>query len=265
MIGGFRAFAPDLAREAPGYNPEYYQILARFEEQNFWFRSRNALILWAMRRYLPQTGQYLEIGCGTGHVLSAVRMGLPRLSTSGSEIFVEGLSVAVQRAPHARLFQMDARRIPFTAAYDLIGAFDVVEHIEDDRLVLSQVRKALKPGGGVILTVPQHAWLWSVQDDLAHHVRRYTRGELERKLREAGFSIRWSSSFVSLLLPALVASRMGRRARHTDPDPFVEFRIPRWLDTLFLGVMRLEAVLIKFGIRFPIGGSRIIVAYRNDP
>lgn len=265
MIGGFRAYAPELAKEAPGYDPQHYEKLAQLEATNFWFRARNALILHAFRKYFPTSGHYLEVGCGTGFVLSAISEAFPALQISGSEIFVEGLSFAVQRAPRADLFQMDARSIPFTETFDVIGAFDVLEHIEDDTHVMAELRKALKPGGGLIVTVPQHMWLWSIQDDTAHHARRYEPGEMERKLVQAGFDIRWSSSFVSLLMPALMLSRLtARKTPHDASDPFREFKIPGWLNWMLLATMGIERALIKLGIRFPLGGSRIVMAFKKS-
>ncbi len=266
MIEGFIAYAPTLAREAPGYDPEHYETLAGLEADNFWFKARNSLILWALGKHFPGARNYLEIGCGTGYVLSAICEAFPDLDVSGSEIFVEGLSIAARRAPRAHLFQMDARQLPFVAACDVIGAFDVIEHIQDDLRVLGQLRQALRSGGGLILTVPQHPWLWSVQDDFAHHVRRYSVGELERKLEQCGFMVKWSSSFVSLLLPALMLSRLARRKESDhQADPFAEFKLPRWLNACLLVIMRVEVAMLKAGIRFPIGGSRVIVACKREP
>ena len=262
-LDGFTAYAPDLARQAPGFDPAHYALLAELESENFWFRSRNALILWALSRYLAVSGKYLEIGCGTGYVTSAVSRFFPELTTSGSEIFVEGLSIAAKRTPSTRFFQMDARSIPYISEFDFIAAFDVIEHIDDDMTVLHQMMRSLKPGGSVILTVPQHRWLWSEQDEIAHHVRRYARGELERKLTDCGFTLRFSSSFVTLLLPALVASRKRPNPSNSAADPFREFRIPKWMNTLLLGVMAIERGFIKAGVRFPIGGSRLIIATKD--
>jgi SAM-dependent methyltransferase len=264
-IDGFVAFAPALAREAPGYDPEHYRSLAALEAGNFWFRARNALILDAFARFFPAAQSYLEIGCGTGYVLSAIAAERPAMAVHGSEIFVEGLGFAAQRTPRATLFQMDARRLPFDASFDVIGAFDVIEHITEEREVLREMHRALRPGGGVLLTVPQHPWLWSVQDDIAHHVRRYRPGELEARLAEAGFRVVFSTSFVALLLPALVLSRRGgRRATDATQDPFREFRMPRWLDRALGLMMRVERGLIRAGVRFPVGGSRLVVATKTD-
>lgn len=265
QIDGFPAYAPELAREAPGYDPDFYAELAKLEAGNFWFRARNTLILWMFRSRFAQATRYLEVGCGTGFVLSAISDHFPAMDVSGSEIFVEGLAIAARRAPRANLFQMDARHVPFVSQFDVIGAFDVLEHIDADTQVLDELHKALVPGGGVILTVPQHPWLWSAQDDYAHHVRRYAVGELEQKLRAAGFDVAWSGSFVFVLLPALILSRLGRRARTDAPrDPMAEFNLPGWLNHALLWVMRVEGAIIRAGIRFPIGGSRMVVAFKKS-
>lgn len=258
---GFDLYAPDAARQADGFDPALFPELAALEDRNFWFQARNRLIVHAIRTYCPRFDAFLEIGCGTGQVLRAIANAFPSARLSGSELFVEGLAFARKRVPRARFMQMDATRIPFTAEFDVIGAFDVIEHIRDDTRVLSEIHRALRPGGAVILTVPQHPWLWSHQDELAHHQRRYRRGELERKLRDCGFRVAYSTSFVSLLLPLLAASRLV--ARRNDDDPLREMRVGGTINALLGSVLLLELLLLRSGARLPAGGSRLVVAVRE--
>ena len=112
--------------------------------------------------------------------------------------------------PTVAFMQMDARAIPFVGEFDVMGAFDVLEHVEEDEQVLIQMRDALKPRGVMLLTVPQHAWLWSPVADSCH-VRRYAAKELHVKVKAAGFEIVRSTSFVFSVLPAMFASRMAQR------------------------------------------------------
>lgn len=256
-----RTAAPDAARQADGFDPALFPELAALEDRNFWFQARNRLIVHAIHQYCPRFDAFLELGCGTGQVLRAIANAFPSARMSGSELFVEGLAFARKRVPRARFMQMDATRIPFTAEFDLIGAFDVVEHIHDDTRVLFEIHRALRPGGAVILTVPQHPWLWSHQDELAHHQRRYRRGELERKLRDCGFRVAYSTSFVSLLLPLLVLSRLV--ARRNEDDPLREMRISGASNAILGGVLALEFLLLRTGLRLPAGGSRLAVAIRG--
>src|SRR5262249_5100894 len=152
----------------------FFDELASLEAASFWFRARNELILWALRTYAPETRRFLEIGCGTGFVLGAVRAAHPDAELVGTEIFGRGLTFAAGRVPGAELVQPEAGAIPFRGDFAAIGAFDALEHIDDDRRVIGEVVRALRPGGRFLVTVPQHPALWSSQDDAARHVRRYT-------------------------------------------------------------------------------------------
>jgi SAM-dependent methyltransferase len=260
-VDGFVAYAPEYARGGGGFKADYYAELARLEDRNFWFRARNALILWAVEKYCARFESFLEIGCGTAYVLSGVAAAYPKARLRGSEIFVTGLGFASRRLPSADFVQMDAREIPYRDEFDVVGAFDVIEHIEEDERVLSQMHAAVKPGGCIVLTVPQHAWLWSETDTYACHVRRYGAAELHRKIEHAGFEILRSTSFVSALLPALMASRLARRKpRGSDFDPLAEFDISPRLNAVLEGVLACERGLIRAGVSLPFGGSRLVVA-----
>ncbi len=265
---GILLFSPELADASSGFEARYFPKLASKEAEHFWFRARNRLIIWAFKKYFPQAENFLEIGCGTGFVLSGLKNALPQLRICGSEIFSEGLSFAAQRLPQAELWQMDARHLPFKEEFDVIGAFDVVEHIEEDEKVLSELYHAVKPGGGILLTVPQHAWLWSEADETAHHVRRYERAELKQKVEQAGFEILGVTSFVSLLLPAMWLSRSKKKSGSHSPTPedpteSAEFNIPPLINQSFEALMALERGFIQSGISFPAGGSLLLTAKKR--
>jgi SAM-dependent methyltransferase len=263
---GYLAFAPDLADSADGFESAFFQPLAEVESGNFWFEARNCLILWALNRYFSAAlagGSFLEIGCGTGFVLRGVHTAFPALTVIGSEIFVEGLSIAQKRLPDVTLIQMDARRIPFENEFDVVGAFDVLEHIQDDQIVLRELFQAVKPGGGIIVTVPQHPSLWSTVDDYSHHYRRYTRSELTEKMIAAGFRIRRVTSFISLLLPLVVISRITRDRSPGDFDPLSEFKLSPVLNTVLARILGIERLVIQAGISFPVGSSLCVIAGKD--
>ena len=259
---GFPAFAPELDGQSDGFNPEFFRLMVEVEPRHFWFVARNRILMDVMRKYFPEPEQVLEIGCGTGFVLSAMRAAFPRAQFSGSDIFTEGLAFTAQRVPDAFLFQMDARHVPFHEQFDLIGAFDVLEHIEEDESVLKQIYHACKPGGGIVLTVPQHRWLWSRVDDFAHHKRRYEREELLQKVRRAGFRIEYATSFVSLLLPLMLASRgMKKSGANMDEQmQAVGLKVGVLANAVLKAVMRIETGLLKLGLSLPLGGSLLLVA-----
>lgn len=159
---------------------------------------------------------------------------------------------------------MDARRIPYQNEFDCIGAFDVLEHIVEDEAVLTEMQRALRPGGGIVLTVPQHPWLWSRQDDYACHVRRYSRGKLREKVLRAGFKVELETSFVSFLLPAMLVSRLLQRKAFASSDPMAELRLPALINRTFEGVMNIERLFIRLGMRFPAGGSLLLIARKPE-
>ncbi len=258
---GFTAFAGELPAQDIGYDAARFEVVAEAEQEHFWFRSRTKLIVWALRRHFPRAQSLLEVGCGTGNVLAALagEAEAPRLV--GSEAHATGLAFAARRAPGAELLQMDARRIPYRDEFDVVGAFDVIEHIEEDERVLREMFAACRPGGGIIVTVPQHPWLWSYRDEFARHRRRYHRADLLRKLASAGFGRAWTTSFVTLLLPLMVLSRLRQRTpAHFDASS--DLRIGPMANGVLGAVMALERRLIDAGFSLPAGGSLLAIAYK---
>jgi SAM-dependent methyltransferase len=250
-------------QQAPaGYDVALFPEIAKLEDRNFWFRSRTSLITWALHRYFPGARTFLEVGCGTGCVLAGVAAAYPDLDLYASEPFAEGLQFAQQRVKKAAFLQIDARAIPYVGEFDVIGAFDVLEHIDEDRQVLTQLHQAVAPGGGILLTVPQHEFLWSRQDDEAGHVRRYKAVDLHNKLIDAGFRIRRMTSFVSMLLPAMLISRVLKQRNSAHFDALDELRIAPALNAAMGVLMDLERALIRAGVSLPAGGSLLVAAHK---
>jgi hypothetical protein len=125
------------------------------------------------------------------------------------------------------------------------------------------MRHTLRPGGLLVLTVPQHPALWSAVDDFSRHRRRYTRKELIGKVRGAGYDIARCTSCFSLTLPMLIVARQ-RPTRRTF-DPVAELRIPRFLNWLLGALVAVESLVIKLGISLPAGGSLLVIARRPAP
>jgi SAM-dependent methyltransferase len=262
-IDGFPCYAPALAQENEDYPAALFDQLYRLEAGHFWFQARNRIILRMLRQYLPRQGcpRVLEIGCGTGFVLQGLATE-SRYALTGSEAHLSGLRHARKRLPLVEFIQADARDLPYRSVFDAIGAFDVIEHVGEDETVLSSVRRALKPGGIFIMTVPQHMWLWSATDDLALHKRRYTRPDLSNKLMAAGFEILRCTSFVTTLLPIMYLSRRvvrERPAANKETGGY-ELEISPLANLICSAAMRIDEALIAMGISLPVGGSLLAVA-----
>jgi SAM-dependent methyltransferase len=245
-----------------GFDESLFPLLSDVEQHHFWFAARVKLLEWVLDQYFPTAGSFLEVGAGTGHVARALRRHRPGMKLSAVEPFRAGLEVAAARGGDVELIQADALQLPYSAEFDVVGAFDVIEHIENDQRVLREMASAVVPGGGVVITVPQHRFLWGPFDEYAHHCRRYTRRELVDRLKAAGLNVRRVTSFVSLLLPAMLASRVHLARRDRQIDPADEFRISPVMNRIAAGVMSAERLLIRSGISWPAGGSLLAVATR---
>ena len=264
-IDGFKCFAPSLAKQNDGFSSKSFSRLFELEQSSFWFRSRNNLITYLFQKYINgRTAEVCEIGCGTGYVLKGLAT-LKNLTLSGSEIHIEGLKYAKSRLPQVDFFQADATELPFVERYDAIGAFDVLEHISEDKKAIASIYQAIKPGGYFFITVPQYNWMWSLEDDIACHKRRYARKELSEKLLKSGFKVEFISSFVFMLFPFMAIQRLlGKRNRNKGITEAVEgFVIPRLVNFFFYRLTQFDLLLIKIGISLPFGGSLVCVAKRN--
>jgi len=265
-IEGFRCYAPALARGSDDYAIEYYDRLYRLEAKHFWFQARNRIIVRTFRRYLKHQARphLLEIGCGTGYVLQRLAAE-NRYELTGLESHIAGLRYARSRLPDVELVQADARDLPYESEFDAVGAFDVIEHIGEDEAVLASIRRALKPGGIVVVTVPQHTWLWSGTDEAAMHKRRYTRRELSSKLRTAGLDMLHCTSFVTTLLPVMYASRLTKRQTMANSErELYEFELSRVANAVCAAAMRVDEALMGMGLSLPVGGSLLAVAHKPN-
>ncbi len=250
-------FAPELADTIDGFDPKSFGELAQLEAGHFWFIARNELIVGLANKYFPDARRFMEVGCGTGFVLRAIAQSREWDRLVGSELHPSGLEYAKRRLPsEAELVQMDARHIPAEGFFDLTGAFDVIEHVADDEAILRGMRSSMTEGGGIIVTVPQHPWLWSRADEVAHHQRRYRRGELEAKLRKSGFNVLFSSSFTALLLPLMAVSRL----RRSKMEEAYEFKLNPIVNQMLLKVLSGEVAMTLAGMKWAAGGSRVVVA-----
>ncbi|MBX3191372.1 MAG: methyltransferase domain-containing protein [Labilithrix sp.] len=261
---GWVELSTALDDERGGFEVSGFSELFEHEASHFWFRSRNRLIAWAIRRYFPRPRRIFEIGCGTGFVLSHLERSFSDAELSGGEAYPEALAFAATRLRRARLYQLDVRALPFEDEFDVVGAFDVLEHVPEDETALAEMRRVTRATGGVVLTVPQHPWLWSRSDESAHHVRRYTRADLVAKVQRAGFDVVRCSSFVTSLLPPMIVSRWMARREPKEHVADREFALPRALDAAFGAMLGAERAAIRAGLSLPVGGSLLLVARRRE-
>lgn len=262
---GFPLLSPELADGFADYPVNAHNRRVHLEASNFWFVYRNQVIACFLGLFFSRAKKLLEIGCGTGFVLSGISHAFPSIELLGVEAYPSALKYARERVRKAEFAQMDACRLPFVEEFDVVGAFDVLEHMSDDNLALKEIYKATNRGGGLIMTVPQHPWLWSTSDDRAGHKRRYTRRELKHKVQSAGFDILHMTSFISLLLPLMMMSRWkkSRLYKSSPSDTQCEIDLPKPINILFKLICSGEFLMVRNGFSLPVGGSLLCIARKK--
>jgi SAM-dependent methyltransferase len=193
-----------------------YEQMAELDQRHWWYRARREVLAELIRRKAPPppNARILEIGCGTGHNLSMLRQfgnveGL-ELDEAARKIAEKRLGRAVMSSPLPELSGVRE------GEYDLVGAFDVIEHIKDDQAAVASIAARLKAGGKFVMTVPAHQWMWSAHDVVNHHQRRYSKAALRRLIEQSPLRLEAIGYFNSLLFPVAIAERMASKARGKD-------------------------------------------------
>ncbi len=265
MAGDWPTFRADLVGAGPKeFDRSTYERMSAFEESSFYCLSRLRLIQWALTKFFPAADNFYDFGAGTGYVLDGIRSVRPGLRLYGSDLSNDSLTwIDTRLAGIVNLFHADAEHIPYSEHFDVIGAFDVLEHIEDEHPVLRAFHAAIKPGGGVLVTVPQHMVLWSRLDDETGHKRRYCGDELAAKVTAAGFDVVFDTCFMGTLFLPQYVSRRWLVSPKGGTGFEAEHNLPGLVNGLLEGILSLERLLIKAGLRLPFGGMRIVAARKS--
>jgi SAM-dependent methyltransferase len=237
-----------------------YRDQFELEDAHWWFAGRRAVI-WALLGRAGVEGRLgvrlLDAGCGTGRNL--IEFGCLGRAT-GVDLSREAIELCRRRGVHGA---QEARieSLPFDdGSFDLILAADVLEHLQDDRVGLSELRRVAAPEARLVATVPAYRWLWSQHDGTHHHVRRYTLRALRERALQTGWEPSHWSYFNSTLLPPIAAVRLLARRRPAGADGRPDLKLtPAALNRLLERPMRLEAALIRRGAQLPAGVSIGIV------
>ena len=193
-----------------------YDSMAELDETHWWYVARRKVLAELIRRRVrpPEHARILEIGCGTGHNLRMLeQFGI----VDGLEIDEVAREFAAARVGH----DIYSAPLPELAGipernFDLIGAFDVIEHVLDDSGAIASISRLLKPHGKLVMTVPAHQWMWSAHDVVNHHERRYSKSSLKLLIEGSPLTLEAIGYFNSLLFPIAAAERLFSKARGKD-------------------------------------------------
>ena len=192
-----------------------YQQMAELDDRHWWYRARRRILAELIRREVHPAAdsRILEIGCGTGHNL-AMLSGFGHVD--GLELDDEAAALSEKRLGRVIIRSPLPELEGVSNDYDLIGAFDVIEHIDDDGGAVAAIATKLKPGGKFIMAVPAHQWMWSAHDVANHHKRRYSRRTLRNLIEKSPLKLDKLGYFNSLLFPLAIAERTASKLRGKD-------------------------------------------------
>lgn len=237
-----------------------FEIEAEAEQDHWWFVGRRALFAREIARLgLARHARVLDLGTSTGTNLRLLRdEGFSRVT--GLDASDEAIAWCRKKGL-GLVLKGDITRLPFaSASADLILATDVIEHVEDDSAALREIARVLKPGAAVILSVPTFASLWGLQDDLAHHKRRYRKAGLEAQVRAAGLTVSRSFYFNYILFPAIFLAR--RVLRLLRPQIRSENEINSAAINSVLRAIFAVDVATAPALRLPFGVSAFVLAMK---
>jgi SAM-dependent methyltransferase len=205
----------------------------------------------------PPQARILDAGCGSGrNMVELARYG----EVSGVEISPMSAELAGERGV-GEVHTGSVLDLPFSdETFDLATCLDVIEHLDDDVAALGELRRVVRPGGSLIVTVPAYNWLWSHHDTLNHHRRRYSGRMLTGAAVAAGWQPRLITHMNSLLLPVAIALRVVDRLTPRVTESSLDLWVPPApLNWLLQQPLNLEAAVIGRGGRIPAGLSLIAV------
>jgi ubiquinone/menaquinone biosynthesis C-methylase UbiE len=245
------------------YDAIFFEPLFAIEDRHFWFLTRNKVIfsmLNLVTRNLSPHFSMLEVGCGTGNVLHSLSQSFPEAFIGGIDLFSEGLNYARKRGCES-LAQADIAHLPFSHSFDVVGIFDVLEHLPDEEFVLRRLQNILKPDGRLLITVPALPVLWSYFDVAAHHCRRYTKKSLQSVLLQAGYHVEFISYFMMSIVPLVWAQRaFSKFARQSGEDQVVDdLQIIPGLNGGLRALLSLESQIVRHQGHLPIGTSLMAI------
>jgi SAM-dependent methyltransferase len=225
-----------------------YRRMFELEDHHWWFRSRLMMTEGWLQEYLlphypARRPKLLDLGCGTGLFLQR----------RGADCEAYGIDLSPEALSYCRERQLrpvalaDALRLPIRdAQFDLVTAFDLIEHVDDDHDLVREIWRVLRPGGCLLATVPAHPILWTGHDVSLHHRRRYTRRAFEALFPAGQWErVRMTASF-TMVFPLAALVRLTRHLLATRRPPRSDTAyMPEGMNRLLIGLHRWEAAWLR--------------------
>ncbi len=219
----------------------------------WWYRARAELLETVLGRYLGAATWTLDVGSADGPSVGWMRRGGRRVTLDlhpEGQVAGEGVCGSATALPFA------------DGAFDVVAAFDVVEHCDDDSLALAELARVLAPGGRLLLSVPAYQWAWSDHDVRAGHYRRYRRGGLVTLVESAGLDVQRATYAFTSVFPLFVAERVVRRLRRRSSGGHALPAVPGTVDRMLVRLCRVDRWLLRRR-DLPFGSSVVLAAVKR--
>ena len=245
---------------------EYYKDYYSLERKHWWFRAREAIIINTIHREIRPTRKLniLNVGCATGRSTEY-------LSAFGDVTTVEydkDCCEFLLSEIGIKAINASATELPFNSnTFDLVCAFDVIEHIEDHQLAVNELCRVVKNEQFVFVTVPTYMSLWSKHDVINHHFRRYKMNELKSLfINNKDGVITYNTYFNTIFFPLIwIARKLSNLIFRNKKEATSDFNNSdenKISDKIFYSIFILEKRLLNH-IRFPFGVSAMLIWKKN--
>lgn len=262
------------------YDSAGFDILAKMQEDHFWYRGRHLLIdrefqhEISVREDLRRRAVHIvDLGGGCG---GWVKFLMTRRGSAIAEAALADSSLLALRMAQSLIgngvsyYQADLMNLGWDQRWDIAFLLDVLEHLPDDIGALKQARRALRPKGLLLMTVPALPFFWSYNDVIAKHLRRYDKRGLEHLASESGFRLLRARYFMVLLSPLILLRRLFSPDVATMSSQQIHEHVARThltplapINSLLTFLMALEERLGRI-IPYPGGASLLGVLEKNE-
>lgn len=233
-----------------------YKTYELVEENHWWFRGRRAIILEFFNKFkiVRDKTKILDFGCNTGAFAGKLQaMGYDVTGVDMSED-----AIAFGTKIGTKNLVVGKTSVPFAdQSFDLVMALDVIEHIEDHDETMSDLHRVMKNDGKAFIMVPAFMFMWGLQDDVAHHFRRYSKKELINLAIRNGFEVERVTYFNFFMFVPIAIVRLIQKIippkRSSDFDMNNDF-----INTLLERLFVLESRILRY-INLPFGVSLVVV------
>ncbi len=239
----------------------------QMEENSFWFKHRNNCIVEILRNF-PPGNEIFDIGGGNGFVATYLE------KNGFKTVLVDPGSGGVKNAIKRKLANIICSTLEDAGfkqeSISAVGLFDVLEHIREDVNFLGEIQKILMNNGMLYLTVPAYSFLWSEEDNLSGHFRRYSKKTISGLLQSAGFKIEYYSFFffplpIPILFFRVIPYKLGLIKKESLIENMKKAHQPenKYIKNFVEKYLKLELGWIKAKKKISFGGSILIAATKK--